>query len=282
MPVLLLGAFAADATIIQVASASFDLDQTVLGDEEVVQDQSTSPPDPAPETVFAAVSDEGYVAAAAADTFGNVGMQGRQFRGGVLETFVIITSDEAVNPFSVPQHAVANFIIDGGVMALLGRGPNPGDASILDFLLTTHFAVVDAGGSVIREIEWSTGALLESVNFQLPILTLTGTEDIGINLPAGSFEAEIPLAFVSVDLGQIPAGGHIEIGYEAFFHSNVAVTEVVYWEFSDPLNISGTGHFPTIVFGQAQTVVPEPATAVLLGLGAGIPLVRGLRRRRGK
>jgi hypothetical protein len=142
--------------------------------------------------------------------------------------------------------AGTNFVIDGGSILLDGIGS-----------ITYRIDIQDLQDHVL----WTTGGILEVPGSSAPSLTITGT-DIGATLSGRT--VQIPLTFVTLDLGIVPAGGQVGLRYDAVFHSDLFPVrlELATWGFSDPGTVEGVGDFPTITFTPVDAV-PEPATGLL-------------------
>lgn len=199
-------------------------------------------------TVLAQIAGPSFGSAfASAGEFGNVGLQARQTEGGTLSTHVAVASDENVNVFSVPQRAQANFVIDGGSLLLDGIGS-----------IAYTIEIQDLRDNVL----WTTGGTLEVPGSGATSLSITGT-DIGATLSGRT--VLIPLTFVTLDLGIVPAGGRVGLRYDAVFRSDVFPVrlELAAWGFSDPGNVEGAGDFPTITLTSVNAV-PQPPTGLLL------------------
>ena len=259
-------AHAAEADIIQEVYTAFWTDPDRSGDPAAEDsDHFHDPPGP-PRDILAQISGSGYQAVSAAGIFGNLGMQGSHEAAGFLETDVAIKNTAIVNPFSEPCRVRANFIIDGGRMRLAGP------VASLHFNLQLGARKFDAQGNLILESNyWRSEARLRCENSLEPELILNDS-DIGIHM-IDPFTAEIPSSFQTFEIGVVPSGGWIELGYLVYFESSAIAFEFSEFQYSDPLNVSGEGEFPTIEF----VPVPEPRT--LLALGAAL---LALPRRRGK
>jgi len=212
------------------------------------------PPDPALRTVSAAISGALFSANGSVGVLGDLGVAAEAVRDGRLSTAIRISSDEFVNPFSTPQHAVANFIVDGGFLSMVA-----GPGSELFFRLSLRATVHDALGALVNietfeaviELEETAGGLA----FQTSGQSLGTTFD-GVT-------ATIPLSFQSFDLAVIPPGGSIEFVYLLFIEGVSVGTEIMAWQYSDPVHVDGTGAFPTIRL--VDVAVPQPSALVLLG-----------------
>jgi hypothetical protein len=193
----------------------------------------------------------------AAGRFGDVGASGFFTQGQVLETFVTIISEgENFNLLGTPQRAEAFFIIDGGSMSLIG---GVGSTLLLD--LGIEFRISDPFGPD-REVFFHPTLTLEATSGGRTF-TARG-DDIGATFTR---DVTIPLSFHSIDLGFVPPGGNIDIAYLFSVHGDVVdFIEGMRWEWSDPLDVSGTGAFPTIRFASVA-VVPEPSSLALAILG---------------
>ena len=89
----------------------------------------------------------------------------------------------------------------------------------------------------------------------------------------------IPLSAQTFDIGDIPAGGWVEIDYTLLTNSSgVNWVEYTYAQFSDPLHVDGAGAFSVAIIDGA-TPMPEPPTGALAAVAA-LGLVPGCRRRR--
>lgn len=242
---LTVAALPAHALIFQNTSVSYSSDPAACCDVVDVEVAF------GPAAVLAQISDVLFGSAfASIGEFGNVGLQATQRRHGEIRILATVFSDENTNPFGVPQHAQANFIIDGGGILLDGVGA-------IRYDIRLEFGIRDsAGGFVDEEIRWRTAGVLDSPFFGAPTLTTFGS-DIGATLTG--IVVEIPLTFVTVDLGIVPAGGSVSVDYEAFFGSDLSATllEAAGWSFSDPGNLSGVGDFPIITFASPPPSVQD-------------------------
>ena len=206
-------------------------------------------------------------ASASAGAFGNLGISGEQYQPGEYITSVEIVSTLPQNPFGVPAHAVANFIIDGGSLQMLA-----GPESSVDFDLEIDADITTSGALISHDFH--TRAVLSTPaggppdSIVPPVLVTSGANDIGITQdPSGL--VTIPLSFQTLDLGIVDPGSTVHWKYTVMMTTKVPTAlEVILFEFSDPLNIDGVGEAPTVTFTPAQSVAaPEPPTLVLFALG---------------
>ena len=166
-----------------------------------------------------------------------------------------------------------------------------GDRPCQRHRVALHFnAVVPVDGRPGIEREHGSGRRRERIvaesgdwrssDFTNVTLTTSG-DDIGAAFTSpGSTEVEIPLGIFSFDIGVVPVGGVIGIEYQLGIRSEGLSVEGIFWQFSDPLSVGGTGAFPTVSFQPVTTVIPEPSSLTLLGIG-GIDLAGyGWRRKR--
>ncbi len=219
--------------------------------------------------VQANVAGLGYTATGSIGTLGNLGISSSQFTAGSSQNAVRI-EDTFVNLLGVPRTAVANFIINGGMVTMIG----PGTA---EFSLAVEARIFENSTFVDSEIFLSQFDLT-AAGFG-PVAFSPSGDDIGAFL-ADPNRVEIPLSFHSLDLGVIPANGSVDLSYQVIFNTDFpSGLEGVFFEFSDPLNVDGRGEFPEVVFSggpaPGNNAVPEPATATLALLG-----IAGLMRRR--
>jgi hypothetical protein len=203
---------------------------------------------------------------------GNIALSAQQTTAGQVLTSaeVFAEREENENPLPIPLRAEAKFVIDGGNLLFDGAGT-------IDFDINLVFRVFERTAVLPKsETLWNTGGTLTGDFSGPPTLSLRG-EDIGITQTG--FNVDIPLTFIVLDLGIIPARGDVSISYEATFKSDLPRVEGAFWSFSDPGNISGVGDFPIITFDTPPGgEVPEPATLTLLGIGIVALVVRQYRR----
>jgi hypothetical protein len=221
--------------------------------------------------VLAQSSCPSATAFSAVGRFGDVGMSATQRTAGQVETVVDITSESDANrnPLPSPQHAEANFILDGGSLVLDGVGT-------LFFNIEVHFRIFDSHLFIIRRVDWTTGGTLTDRGLGLPTFLAHGV-DIGYTHAAR--RVEIPRTFVTLDLGNIPIGGAVAISYTGTFRSDLLRTETAGWVFSDPGSISGVGDFPVLTFADVPpdgggAPIPEPATVLLVAVGFVLLVIR--------
>jgi hypothetical protein len=243
--------------------------ETPTGIETDDGDEVRVPPD-ALRTVSASIVGSGFSAAGSIGVFGNLGVEGAMFRTGRLLTQASVSNDEFVNPLSTPQHAQANFIVDGGSLVMLA-----GPASHLSFQLSLTARILTAAGtdhhseSFVSNIELEQ--LVTGLDFQTFGPSLGATYD-------GAFRVDIPLSLQTLDLGLIPGGGSIDFDYLLTIEAEtVGFTEIAAWRFSDPVQVDGLGEFPTVLFADAAAV-PEPSGLVPLAIAALGLLGFGVRR----
>jgi hypothetical protein len=231
-------------------------------------DPVTSPPD-ALRGVSAALAGPGYIATASVGPFGNLGIAAQMSGTGTLSSQILISNDEFTNPLSIPQRAEAHFIVDGGLLAMLA-----GNGSRLFLSLEVGALVRDANGLSAGSETFSSLIQLEQTVTDLEFLT--DGRSLGATFD-GQSRVDIPLSLQSLDLGLIPGNGSILINYEVLIRADVDVfSEFVVYQFSDPLQVDGTGEFPTVIFS-APAVVPEPSG--FLALAAGLALFGASRCR---
>lgn len=225
-------------------------------------------PDLVDRSLVAAIGGPGYAASGSVGEFGALGVSGSHFRGGSLSAQVDIRDDAIRNPFGVPVNAVANFIVDGGRLALTAASSDPADPAFLELVLTVTSRVTGSSRRVFQSI-----ITLESTNFMTPTLTQRGSSLGAFAIPNTDI-VEIPFSFQSLDIGVIPAGGSVEIDYQLIIESQAEIAEGVFFEFSDPLDVTGARPF-SVEF--LPLVAPEPRLGALLlaGLGALAGLSQG-------
>lgn len=261
LTLLVLGALPAFATVEQQIIVRFDPDFDASTPDDTGSSDSIRVPTSGDidRAIFASINDpgRGFSASGSVGVFGNLGVQGMQIRSGELLSQVVIESDEFLNLSSSPAEVRANFIIDGGLFELVfapgatleyqldvfGRSPS---LSILGGFQTGGMLVGDASGTTTFS---------------------TFGSDIGATFD-GLSQVEIPLSFQSAVLGTVQPGERLEIQYQLDIRTNVpAFAEVLRYEFSDPLDVDGPGDFPGSMDLEVVPVIPEPGTALLLGLG---------------
>jgi hypothetical protein len=222
-------------------------------------DAITSPPDTL-RGVSAEIVGPGFRGTASVGPFGNLGIDALMAGPGTLSSQIIISNNEFTNPLPIPQRAAAQFIIDGGRLAMLA-----GVGSRLILVLQLTADVDDRDGVFVGEESFAANIELE----QLPtgLEYRTAGEDLGATFD-GAFSVAIPLSLQSLDLGTIPGGGNVSLSYRLQIFADIdGFSEIVAYQFSDPLQLDGTGEFPVVLFS-AATVVPEPSGLVALAIGA--------------
>jgi hypothetical protein len=259
----------AHATIIQVTLATFPgvpiLDQMI--------DDSAGP---ITASIGGTIAGDFGDASAAIGPSGDLGMSAHQRRPGNLRTAVGIRNDFIPNLTGTPRNAQANFIIDGGQLALVG-----GLLSDLHFILQLGATIYDADNDVVSTSSWfSSISIVELGPSSGGRVTTFQGEDIGAAPAAASpIIIEIPSSLQTFDIGLVPSSGYVDLVYRAEFESLVSdFAELVFWEFSDPLSVDGASQFPTVSFlGMDETPAAVPAPAMQSLLAVGLLLV-GLRR----
>lgn len=236
------------AFIQQSASVQATLPDQILSDADFVN----IPPDMSRNIFASVLSPSEYNILGSVGVFGNLGVRGGTSVSGDFRSFIAITNNEFFNASGTPQKAISNFIIDGGLLAL---GATQG--STLNFELTVTSSYFDPlVGDVKRE--FLSSAELISNSPDSVSATFTG-EDIGIQ-EISPTEFEIPLSFQSFEIGIVPPFRRIQINYFLEIEARLPnAPEGVFWEYNDPLDVSGTGQFPTISF----TPVTTPPTSTL-------------------
>ena len=270
---LLLGAPAA-ATVFHQVLLEFDDDLDPFNGRFDSSFDNLEVPTPADvdRALLATLNGNGFSASGSVGLFGALGVTGFHFRPGRLETQVVISDDAIVNPFSVPMRAVANFIIDGGSFNLIAGSSDPSMPASIEWQLDLFS---DALGGVFGP-HFQSFLVLESDDFTDVSLT-EGGEDVGAFKPDPNGTAvEMPFSFQTLDLGTIPGGGVIDLQYIMGIRTRAEVAEGVFFEFSDPLDVSGPRPF-SVEF--LPLSVPEPAASLLLLVAAG-GAVAGTRRSR--
>jgi hypothetical protein len=266
-----LSASALHATVVQTVRTTA---VPTFGPTNVDLDSETAAtPDGIDEDIFAQSLGPGgsYSLFASAGRFGQVGLSGRTIAPGRFTTEVEILDNDIFNPTTSARRATANFIVDGGDMALVAAA-----GSSLSFNLLIEAAI---GGSV--------GTVFDSfVRLDVDAQGATQFSVLGDSLDAQKsaipFAAEIPLSFQSVDLGIVGPNETLGLRYTASFDANViGFAEVVEFGFSDPLTV---GLQPVSIRFEPATLenvapVPLPAGAPLLV--AGLAALAWLRRRGG-
>ena len=201
-------------------------------------------------------------------TAGNFGIAAEFYRLGMLETTVRIEDTEIRNPFTLPHRAVANFIVDGGDLALIA-----GLGSKIELFLQLGWFIKDGTGSVV-DLGGAGSSILLTQTTTGVTLQNSGDFDLRPSFTSPG-RVEIPLSFQSVVLGVIPGNGSIDISYDLSIRGETKeFSEIVSWSYSDPLTVSGDGEFPQFAFDD----VPEPASTSFLALGVSL-LARHRRHR---
>lgn len=226
------------------------------GDETRDSDRVDNSSAPITTSIIASISGAGFNSSGSVGPFGNLGFDTSYFTNGEMQNQVVIESDEIVNIFGTPQRLTANFIIDGGEFLLVG-----GLGSTLEYKIT-----ITADGLPV----WQSGAEMEITNAGGTAASVRFFgEDIGAVADATGTMVTIPIAFESADLGILGPGDSLRLRYQLDILANsMQFAELIRWEFSDPLDVSGTGDFPTVSFKPVgSTSVPEPGMAAIMGVG---------------
>jgi hypothetical protein len=200
-------------------------------------------------------------ASATAGVFGDVALSGFFTMGERLSSRVRIdSSGENVNLSSLPRRAEAFFVIDGGSMSMSG---GVGSFLHLDLQILFNIYKDDPLEPSRTIILFDPGLTLMETSGGRTFTT--GGPDIGATVTRR--EVIIPLSFQRIDLGLVPPGANIDISYDLDVTGHVVdFVEGMGWAWSDPLDVSGTGAFPTIRFASAA-VIAEPSSLALAALG---------------
>jgi hypothetical protein len=228
------------------------------------------------EDLFASIptstSSFGYEARASVGRFGQLGVSGRTNRADILSTYIEIKSDENINLSGRPLPARSQFLIDGGFLQL-AYAP---DAK-LEFELRVESVPV-LNGIPLEDLrtQFQTSAVLTiPAGQETPTSFTASGRDIGMTFD-GINRVEIPLSLQTFELGEIPSGAKVDLGYFLTVKSTVPqYAEALEWAYSDPLTVDLPGAnilAPTIEF-----YVPEQSTATFFLLG--VSLIAARRRR---
>lgn len=262
------------ATIVQFVSVAFDPtpDDPNNNDSDSDFDRINDSEDPITRNIFATVTGSGYSASGSVGAFGNLGTEGT-IGGpvtGELSSIVVIDNDEIINRSAIPQNATANFIIDGGFFDLSAN---------LGSTLTYSISLQTGEGDPVF-VFLSKGELVStSAGGSAASFTPSG-DDIGATMTSKT-RVDLPVAFVSVPLGLIEPEESFSLLYELVIEATInGFSEGTSFAYSDPLNVSGFGDFPTVTFEDAPVAqIPEPATLPLLVSALGALALLGWWRR---
>lgn len=260
----LLLAWPASATVIHQVILEYDDDLDPFNGTLEHSSDRIEVPTPADvnRALLATLNGSGHSASGAVGRFGALGLTGFHFSPGRLEASVSISDDAIGNPFSVPMRAVANFIIDGGRFDLIAGSSNPLQPASITWQLDVYS---EALGGIFGPSHFQSFLELESNDF-LDVTLTAGGADVGAYKPQPNGTAvEMPFSFQTIDLGILPGGGVIDLQYVVSIRTEAEVAEGVFFEFSDPIDVSGGSPF-SIEF----LPVPEPGALALLLVGAGV------------
>lgn len=272
----------ATAAIVQGVSVSFT-DPT--GTRIFFDDDRTSDAvGPITDTAFAQINGTFGQAVAAIGPAGDLGTRGDILQAGFARTAIASTNSfiPNLNVANDTSNARARFIIDGGLLSFVA-----GIGSSMTFSLRVAAHRFEQDGSLIPNTPVFGSAVelvMTPANSSDPEITFFG-DDIGATRGRSPFQVVIPRSFQTYDIGPVPRGGHVDLIYELSLETDVVdFSEIVAWEFSDPLSVGGPTGFITVeFFGEALATVPEPASLPLAMLGlAGVGLfIRGRSPRPG-
>lgn len=220
--------------------------------------------------LLASITGAGYSALGSVGEFGNYGVSGNINRTGSLLAQVLIEADVTAPVNGVAREAVARFIIDGGGFTFAA-----GQTSTLFFQLS-----LDSDTTVETDF-LSRIELVGGPSAGAPTATITG-DDIGAT--QSGIDIDIPFSFQTVSLGVLNPGQTLNLRYVMTIEAQINdFSEITQFQFQDPLTLSPPPDTsllrPTIAFVSS---VPEPSSAVLLGLIMSSALLRTSRRRRCK
>jgi hypothetical protein len=246
----------------------------------------------------------GYFAQSSAGSFGQVGLSAGAFGvrpGSEVFSEVLIGSDEFVNTTGVPQHVQANFIVDGGSIADFFSTD-----TTVTFTLDVGAENVGSDGPEMRRA-FAEAAIRDAATFGgaggffpgfeggsyeaiyatdssgSPSFadTFEGGLDLGAIFDPGSdIKVDIPLSLQSLDLGTVQPGDRLMLGYRAaFLIEQDGVSEGIFADFSDPLQLSNNSILSSLSFTPVDqpSDVPSPAGLPLLAGGLLVLLLRRLR-----
>lgn len=258
----------ASATVIQTVQVEYDPEPDRSGTAIVDRDEISVPiSTDIDRDLLASIADPGglWSASGSVGRFGNFGVQGSIVQRGNLLVDVEIESTEFINLTSVPQRLQARFIVDGGELVMAFA---PSASLSLNLRLSAYAqSSLSNFASTITLSDSAAGGSLD---------LSTAGRDLGAVFN-GPNRVEIPFSFQTAELGVLQPGERLRLVYQLQIIASVPnFAEILRFEFSDPLNVDGTGMFPGSM-DITMTPVPEPGTAALLGLGLAL-LARRLPR----
>jgi hypothetical protein len=240
-----------------------------------------------------------FSAAASVGRFGAVGLM--VFESSNLnhttDAEVQISNSEFVNLTPNPQHAMSRVVIDGGMMTSVFTRPGTG----IDYNYELYSTIIDPVGTFTQHFFSSQGQLITGIfspglSFSVSSNSMATFVDLGATFLPTAFDTSgnpisgtvtIPLSFLTFDLGVIPPGGRLALGYLFKFEAGTGgaaggFESELLGQFGDPFHLSTNAALGTITFEPVSSEppgVPEPAGAILIASGGLILLVHAWRRR---